>query len=156
MMRNHEAIIHFPIALFITAFAFALIGLFYRRGLFKELVFWNLIFGIVATFAAIYTGLIEQDQISDRRLDEALELHKRNAYICTVLILGLTSWLGFRKREMKGLEYIAWIAFFFIGSSSIVYQGYMGHEMSAQVRDLEIKAARAKSMPKHGDYGWNF
>ncbi len=156
MMRNHEAIVHFPIALFLSAFLFALIGIFYKRGLFKELVFWNLLLGILATMAAIYSGFIEGEQIHDRHLDETLELHRRNAYIVCALIFCLTFWLGFRKKSMQGLEYIAWIALFFIASASVTYQGFKGHEMSSKIQEFELQSIKSKLAPKALDYGWNF
>jgi uncharacterized membrane protein len=131
MTNVHPLIVHFPIALIISAFIFTFIGLFYRRGLFKEVVFWNLIFGLLASAAAIYTGLMEEKLLinSDQHIAEIMEAHKRNAYIICTFLLGLTIWMGVRKKEMRLLEYMAWTAFLMIGSVSIGYQGYSGTQM---------------------------
>jgi uncharacterized membrane protein len=127
-MQVHPLIVHFPIALIISAFMFTLIGLFYRRGLFKEVVFWNLIFGLLASGIAIYTGLREEKILisNDVNITEIMEAHKRNAYIICSFLLGLTIWMGVRRKEMRLLEYMAWTAFLMIGSAGIGYQGYSG------------------------------
>jgi uncharacterized membrane protein len=131
MSQVHPLIVHFPIALIISAFMFTLIGLFYRRGLFKEVVFWNLVFGLLASALAIYTGLQEEKNLAnpDGQMAEIMEAHKRNAYIICSFLLGLAVWMGMRKKDMKLLEYIAWAAFFMIGSVGIGYQGYSGTQM---------------------------
>jgi uncharacterized membrane protein len=155
-MKNHEAFVHFPIALLLSAFLFALIGLFYRRGLFKEMVFWNLMIGLLATTAAIYSGAIEQEQITDRHLREELDLHARNAYTMGILLTIITVWMGIRKRNMKTMEYLAWLSLFFVASASVGYQGFKGHEMAAKMQEHEIQASRPMPAPKVLDYGWNF
>jgi uncharacterized membrane protein len=85
----------------------------------------------LASAAAIYTGLIEEKLMinPDQELAEIMEAHKRNAYIICTFLLGLTVWMGIRKKEMKLLEYMAWTAFLMIGSVSIGYQGYSGTQM---------------------------
>jgi uncharacterized membrane protein len=156
MIRSHEAIVHFPIALFLSAFLFSIIGLFYKRPLLKEIVFWNLFLGILATGAAVYSGFIDQQLITDRHLQEHLELHRRNAFILCVLLVSLTSWLGWRKSTMRNLEYFAWISIFFVASTSVGYQGYLGHDMTAKIHKKEIEATKSSTNVKQLDYGWNF
>jgi uncharacterized membrane protein len=131
MSQAHPLIVHFPIALIISAFLFTVIGLFYRRGLFKEVVFWNLVFGLLTSGLAIYTGLQEEKNLSitDHHVNEIMEAHKRNAYIICTFLFGLAVWMGMRKKDMRLLEYIAWTAFFMIGSAGIGYQGYSGTQM---------------------------
>ncbi|MBX9852040.1 MAG: DUF2231 domain-containing protein [Cytophagaceae bacterium] len=157
MIKYHEAIVHFPIALLLTALIFCLIGTFYKRGLFKEIIFWNLVLGVLATGGAIYTGFQEQEQIKDLQLREILDIHRRNAYILGIIFLCLLIWMGWRKKGMRNLEYFAWVSFYIIGSFAIGYQGYMGHEMSAKMDEYEIREA-SKPVPqkKELDYGWNF
>jgi len=60
---------------------------------------------------------------------EIMEAHKRNAYIICTFLLGLTVWMGVRKKEMRLLEYLAWAAFLMIGSVGIGFQGYSGTQM---------------------------
>jgi uncharacterized membrane protein len=113
MSQVHPLIVHFPIALIISAFIF------------------TLIFGLLTSALAIYTGLQEEKNManSDGQVAEILEAHKRNAYIICSFLLGLAVWMGLRKKDMRLLEYIAWTAFFMIGSVGIGYQGYSGTQM---------------------------
>lgn len=158
MIRSHEAIVHFPIALFITAFVFGLIGIFYKRELFKEIIFWNTIIGLLACSAAIYTGILDQEQISDQHLQETLEMHKRNAYFCGIMLAGLTVWMGWRKKLMDRLEYIAWMSIFFVATTSIGYQGYIGHDMTFKQMEktMEMSIEGRKQKPSQADFGWTF
>lgn len=160
MIKSHEAIVHFPIALFIAAFMLGIVGVFYRRDLFKEIIFWNIIIGIVASAAAIYTGLEEQEKISDQHLQEVLDMHKRNAYFSGILLVVLTAWMGIRKKTMERLEYVAWMSLFFVASTAVGYQGYMGHEMTAKQTEktieVKISAAKLRQEPKPVDYGFSF
>lgn len=155
VMGNHEAIVHFPIVLLTTSFMFGVIGILYKKRLFKEIVFWNLLFSLITLFAALYSGFEEEKYVEDPLLVESIELHKRNAWIMTAFFLGLATWLGWRKRGMRSQEYLAWLALFFIASSSVIFQGTNGYEMSMMLK----KPVKKHSFPaekKEMDYGWNF
>jgi uncharacterized membrane protein len=130
MIQYHALIVHFPIALIISAFMFAIIGLVHRRKFFKDVIFWNLILGLFATVLAIYTGLADEKKlIVTHEIQEVLNTHKRNAYYMGTFLLGLTIWLGLRKKNMHMLEYASWTAFLLIGAVSIGYQGYSGSNL---------------------------
>lgn len=155
-MKTHEAFVHFPIALIISAFLFSIIGLLYRRGLFKEMIIWNLSIGIISTAAAIYSGMLEQSHVIDPFIREELDLHKRSAYTFGILLVILTTWMTWRKRTMGTVEYITWISLYFVASCTIVYQGYEGHKMTARMHQLQLEASKPSPAPKAMDYGWNF
>lgn len=154
-MLKHEALVNFPIAIFLSCLVFALIGLFYKRGLFKEIVFWNLLIGVLTGAAAIYTGIHEQEHILDRQMQEALELHRRNAYTMAGFFVFLFLWIGLRKKKMRSREYFAWTTILILGSASVAYQGIMGHEMSAQKEKSEART-ETPEIKKEMNYGWNF
>ncbi len=132
-MELHSMLAHFPVALFISSFVFAIIGLFFRRGLVKDLLLWNMIVGLVASFAALYTGLREEHQIiHDHAIRELLVIHKRTAYIVTGVFFVLTLWIGTRKRHMRSFEYISFVAFLLLSSITVCYEAYSGAEMVFQ------------------------
>lgn len=145
-MKGHEAIVHFPIALIISTFIFGVIGLLYKRDLFKEIIFWNLIVGVITSAIALYTGFKEQEGITDFRTKEILEMHVRNAYFILLILVSLVIWLAFRKKTMGVLEYAAWISLYFVGCASVAYQGFIGHEMSMKRTEqrIEIQAAKPR------------
>jgi uncharacterized membrane protein len=155
VMGNHEAIVHFPIVLLTTTFLFGVIGILYKKALFKEILFWNLLIGLISLIAAVYSGLEGEKYIYDPFIRENLDFHIRNAWYATILFSGLILWLGIRKKFMQGMEYLAWLAIFFIASSAIIYEGTNGYEVSVMVK----KASRSQHSPsvrKDLDYGWNF
>lgn len=154
LMENHESIVHYPIVLLTTAFIFAVMGVLYKKALFKEIVFWNLLFGMITLGGAMASGFKEETGTDDPLLMESMDLHRRNAWLLSILVFFLTLWLGLRKRKMNGQEYLAWIAIFFIASSSAIYQGHNGFTVS-MMKNVPVKST-APLEKKEMDYGWNF
>ena len=130
MHHAHVIIIHFPIALFITSGFLSLIGLFYRRGLFVEILFWQLIIGVLLALASIYTGLQEEVQMAvTNEMADLMAIHKRNGYIMTGFFFVLTLWLALRKKNMKIREYASWMIFVVFGSFIVIYQALLGTQL---------------------------
>jgi|SRR6185437_12742469 len=132
-MELHSMLAHFPVALFMCAFIFSIIGLFFRRGLVKDILLWNMVMGVIASLAALYTGIREEHRIiHDHLIRDLLIIHKRTAYIVTGVFFVLTLWIGTRKRYMRSFEYMAFIAFMFLSCISVAYEAYSGAEMVFQ------------------------
>src|SRR5215470_2234425 len=94
---QHVVLIHFPIALFVTAVVFDLIAYWTKRHPFADAAYYNLLVAALATLPAIATGVIAwQLQLEGQRLKGTLLLH---------LLLGSASgaltcfvwWLHFRQ-----------------------------------------------------------
>ena len=96
---QHVVLIHFPIALFITAVAFDLIAYWTKRRTFADAAYYNLLVAALATIPVIATGIIAwQLQLEGQKLKGALLLHlllgsASGALICFVW------WLHFRARK---------------------------------------------------------
>ncbi|HEX8547490.1 MAG TPA: DUF2231 domain-containing protein [Cytophagaceae bacterium] len=130
MSIYHASLVHFPIALFLSCCILGLIGVFFRRGLFKEFLFWNLMIGLIFTLGSIYTGLKEEiTPIKTQSMTELLNIHKRNAFILAGFFTSLTVWMGLRKKEMKNMEYVVWVLFLWIGGFSTYFEAHTGHKM---------------------------
>ncbi|HEY8401623.1 MAG TPA: DUF2231 domain-containing protein [Cytophagaceae bacterium] len=130
IVKIHPLIVHFPVAMLFSAGILALIGLFYKRGLFKEIIYWILLIGITSCLMGIYTGLQEEQIVStDYNLRDLLTLHKRTAYILSGLFTMLFLWVAIRKRVMRLVEYSAWTVFLLFGSITVAYQGHLGAKM---------------------------
>jgi uncharacterized membrane protein len=96
---QHVVLIHFPIALFVTAVGFDLIAYWTKRRTFADVAYYNLLVAVLATIPVIATGIIAwQLQLEGQRLKGTLLLH---------LVLGIASgaliclvwWLHFRPRK---------------------------------------------------------
>ena len=73
---QHVVLIHFPIALFITALVFDLIAYWSKRRSFADAAYYNLLGAALATIPVIATGIIAwQLQLEGQKLKGNLLLH---------------------------------------------------------------------------------
>lgn len=146
-MKEWVSIIGFPMTLILSTFLLGLVGLFYKRRLFIELVFWNLLFGLLFSFLALYIMVNLKEQITDQRIMEIVEVREKTAYFIVLFLTALFVWIAWRKRYMDRLEYFSWLALFFVASPSIAYISYIGNEMQQQTttRLIEIQVSKVKA-----------
>jgi len=96
---QHVVLIHFPIALFITAVAFDLIAYWTKRRTFADAAYYNLLVAALATIPVIATGIIAwQLQLEGQKLKGNLLMHLVLGSLSGVLIC-LVGWLHFRPRK---------------------------------------------------------
>lgn len=96
---QHVVLIHFPIALFITAVAFDLIAYWTRRRTFADAAYYNLLVAALATVPVVVTGILAwQLQLEGQRLKGNLLLHLLLGSLSAVLIC-LAWWLHFHPRR---------------------------------------------------------
>jgi uncharacterized membrane protein len=98
---QHVVLIHFPIALFITAVIFDLIAYWSKRRSFADAAYYNLLVAALATIPAIATGIIAwQLQLEGQKLKGNLLLHLLLGSLSSALIC-LVWWLHFRPRKQN-------------------------------------------------------
>jgi uncharacterized membrane protein len=96
---QHVVLIHFPIALFITAVAFDLIAYWTKRRTFADAAYYNLLVAALATIPVIATGIAAwQLQLEGQKLTGNLLLHLLLGSLSGALIC-LVWWLHFRPRQ---------------------------------------------------------
>lgn len=96
---QHVVLIHFPIALFITAVVFDLTAHWTKRRTFADAAYYNLLVAALTTIPAIATGVMAwQLQLEGQKLKGNLLLHLVLASLSGALIW-LTWWLHFRPRR---------------------------------------------------------
>jgi uncharacterized membrane protein len=96
---QHVVLIHFPIALFITAVAFDLIAQWTKRRGVADAAYYNLLVAAISTIPVIATGILAwQFQLEGQKLKGILLLHLLSAGVSTVLIW-LVWWVHFRTRR---------------------------------------------------------
>src|SRR5277367_5255581 len=84
---QHVVLIHFPIALFITAVAFDLIAQWTKRRGLADAAYYNLLVAAISTLPVLATGLLAwQFQLEGQRLKGTLLLHLVLAVISSSLI----------------------------------------------------------------------
>ena len=90
MQSVHPLVVHFPIALILSAFLVDVLALVLKRPHLHRVALWNLCLGTLAAGAAVLTGLQAQDVAKHSfEIWEVMELHEKLGI--TTLILGLMS-----------------------------------------------------------------
>lgn len=96
---QHVVLIHFPIALFISAVAFDLIAHWTKRRGLANAAYYNLLGAAIMTAPVLVTGFLAwQFQLEGQKLKGILLLHLILACVSTVLIW-LVWWVHFRSRR---------------------------------------------------------
>ncbi len=96
---QHVVLIHFPIALFITAVAFDLLAQWTKRRGLADAAYYNLLVAAISTVPVVATGLLAwQFQLEGQKLKGILLLHLVLACVSTVMIW-LVWWVHFRARR---------------------------------------------------------
>jgi uncharacterized membrane protein len=100
---QHVVLIHFPIALFITAVAFDFIAQWTKRRGLADAAYYNLLMAAISTVPVLATGLLAwQFQLEGQKLKGILLLHLVLACVSTVMIW-LVWWVHFRARRQTVL-----------------------------------------------------
>jgi uncharacterized membrane protein len=96
---QHVVLVHFPIALFITAVAFDVIAQWKKRRGLAAVAYYNLLAAAISTLPVLATGLLAwQFQLEGQKLKGILLLHLVLACVSTVMIW-LVWWVHFRARR---------------------------------------------------------
>jgi uncharacterized membrane protein len=96
---QHVVLIHFPIALFITAVAFDFIAQWTKRRSLSHAAYYNLLGAAITTVPVLATGLLAwQFQLEGKKLKGILLQHLVLACVSTVMIW-LVWWVHFRARR---------------------------------------------------------
>ncbi len=96
---QHVVLIHFPIALFITAAAFDLAAQWTRRRDFADATYYNLLVAAVSTLPVLATGILAwQFQLEGQKLKGTLLLHLILGFVSSAAIW-LVWWVHFRARR---------------------------------------------------------
>jgi uncharacterized membrane protein len=110
---QHVVLIHFPIALFISAAAFDLIAEWTKRRSLADTAYFNLLAAAISTFPVLVTGILAwQFQLEGQKLKGILLLHLALAGVSSVMIW-LVWWLHFRaRRGQKSCRVTGWFSSF--------------------------------------------
>jgi uncharacterized membrane protein len=127
---QHVVLIHFPIALFISAVAFDLTAQWTKlRGL-TDAAYYNLLVAAISTFPVLATGIVAwQFQLEGQKLKGALLLHLVLACISSATIW-LVWWLHFCARRRAEALSVYRLGIEIVGVCIIAFTGYMGGFLS--------------------------
>ncbi len=127
---QHVVLIHFPVALFITAVAFDLIAQWTKRRGLAQAAYYNLLAAAISTVPVLVTGLLAwQFQLEGQRLKGTLLLHLVLACVSTVMIW-LVWWVHFRARQETGYLPSYRMAVELLAVAAVVLTGHLGGFLS--------------------------
>jgi len=127
---QHVVLVHFPIALFITAVAFDFIAQWTKRQGIAHAAYYNLLVAAISTVPVVITGLLAwQFQLEGHKLKGTLLLHLVLACVSSVMIW-LVWWVHFHaRRGTVGLP-IYRLALEFMTVGLVALTGHLGGFLS--------------------------
>jgi uncharacterized membrane protein len=127
---QHVVLIHFPIALFITAVAFDVVGQWTKRRGLATAAYYNLLAAAISTLPVLATGLLAwQFQLEGKKLKGILLLHLVLACVSSVMIW-LVWWVHFRARKRTVYLPSYRLAIEFLAVGLVAATGHLGGFLS--------------------------
>jgi uncharacterized membrane protein len=127
---QHVVLIHFPIALFITAAGFDLVAQWTKRRGIADAAYYNLFVAAIATLPALATGILAwQFQLEGQKLKGTLLLHLVLACVSSVIIW-LVWWVHLRARRRAEALPAYRLALEILGVGIIALTGHLGGFLS--------------------------
>jgi uncharacterized membrane protein len=127
---QHVVLIHFPIALFISAVVFDLIAQWTNRPGFADAAYYNLLVAAISTVPVLVTGILAwQFQLEGQKLKGILLLHIVLACVSSVLIWAVW-WVHFRARRRIVLLPDYRFALELLGVGIVALTGHLGGFLS--------------------------
>src|ERR1700733_4112555 len=112
---QHVVLIHFPIALFISAVGFDFVAHWTKRHGIADAAYYNLLVAAISTLPVLATGILAwQFQLEGQKLKGTLLLHLVLACFSSVVIW-LVWWVHFRARRRTAVLPNYRLAFEFLG-----------------------------------------
>jgi uncharacterized membrane protein len=127
---QHVVLVHFPIALFITAVAFDLIAQWTKRRGLEAAAYYNLLAAAISTLPVAATGLLAWEfHLEGKKLKGILLLHFVLACVSSVM-MWLVWWVHFRARRRSLYLPSYRLAVEFVAVGLVAVTGYLGGFLS--------------------------
>jgi uncharacterized membrane protein len=127
---QHVVLIHFPIALFLTAVTFDLVAQWTKRPALADSAYYNLLMAAISTLPVLTTGILAwQFQLEGQKLKGILLLHLVLACVSSVVIW-LVWWVHFRARRRAEVLPHYRLAFESLGVALVALTGHLGGFLS--------------------------
>ena len=127
---QHVVLIHFPIALFISAVAFDFIAQWTKRHGMSDAAYYNLLVAAISTLPVLVTGILAWHfQLEGRKLKGILLQHLVLGGLSTMMIW-LVWWMHFRSRRQEEALPRYRFAIELLGVCIIALTGHLGGFLS--------------------------
>src|SRR5204863_8940727 len=127
---QHVVLIHFPIALFITAVAFDLVGTWMKGTGLTQAAYYNLLVAALFAIPVLVTGVLAwQFQLEGQKLKGILLLHLVLACVSTLMIW-LVWWMHFHARRRTAYLPSYRLVVEFLAVGLVALTGHLGGFLS--------------------------
>lgn len=127
---QHVVLIHFPIALFISAVAFDLVAQWTKRVGLADAAYYNLLLAAISTIPVLATGVLAwQFQLEGQKLKGILLLHLVLACVSSAMIC-LAWWVHFRARRRTAVLPSYRLTLEVLGVGMVALTGHLGGFLS--------------------------
>ena len=130
MESIHPMVVHFPIALLLTAVGLDLAALIAKRPAWHRVALWNLSLGTLAAGAAVWTGLRAEEAAKHTfEIHQVMMQHERLGI--TTLILGVmaASYRVMRRDQLTTRGRLATLAIMLAMTGTLLYGAHLGGRM---------------------------
>jgi uncharacterized membrane protein len=127
---QHVVLIHFPIALFISAVAFDLIAQWKKRISLTDAAYYNLLVAAISTIPVLATGVLAwQFQLDGQKVKGILLLHIVFASVSSAIIW-VVWWVHFHARRREEVLPSYRLALEILGVGLVALTGHLGGFLS--------------------------
>ncbi len=155
METIHPIVVHFPIALLITAtfIGFLAVLLKNKREELKTVLYWVLLLGGISILIALFSGIYESGRVvHNEAIHKIMETHELLGYIVAGAFVLLTLWVVLRKQNIQRKE-LTVIALLLLASSSVlIYSAFLGGKMVYE-EGAGVKPMEKMMLEMHGGDG---
>ena len=132
----HSMVVHFPIALIATGFAFDIVSHFYRSDDFVKVGFWNLFAGMLSIVATIITGLLADSLVG--HMENPLPIfstHGSLQFVASFLLLGILIFrlIGGGKLPVSLMKRNLLLAAHALGIGLLYYGAHLGAKLANRI-----------------------
>ena len=130
MESIHPLIVHFPIALLLTALLLDLLAVIVKRPGWHRVALWNLSLGTLGAAAAVASGL-KAEEVAKHSFEiwKVLELHEKLGITTLVLGVLITAWRLIRRDQLGPRARLVTLAGMALMAMTLSFGGYLGGRM---------------------------
>lgn len=127
MESVHPIVVHFPIALLLTALGLDALALVLRREALHRVALWNLVLGTVGAAATVLTGL-QAERVAKHTFEihQVMELHKRLGLSTLALAVALSAWRLIARHHLALRGRLALLLAGTLLAGAVIGTGYLG------------------------------
>ena len=131
-MALHPAIVHFPIALLITAGIAWIAAIWQKAPKFREFGFWLHTLGLLGVGAAIVSGNLAIPLALTEEGQKTLDYHQTLGYVIAWVFSMLWIWIFMRLSLMGKGETMAFTGVYWVCLSFVIWTAWLGGELVYQ------------------------